>query len=264
MWRRMRDWWSPAVAVDLGTAWTRLASATTRVRIEAPSRAEGRVPLRAGVVVDPDAAVALLTPLLARMRRFAGRRPRILVGLPSDADADERAAAVSALRASGAAAVALVPEPLAAAVGAGLDAGAVYATLVVDVGEGVTDAALVAEGRVLASAAVRIGCTDLRAARGYGLIATSDAPRTERPMAILDAALEAACALVRDLPARRACEVIESGITMTGGGATVPGLAARLAERTGIVVRVAPAPSACVVDGITAMLPAADELGLWD
>lgn len=263
MWRRMRDWWSPAVAVDLGTAWTRLASATTRVRIEAPSRAEGRAPLRAGVVVDPDAAVALLTPLLSRMRRCAGRRPRILVGVPSDADADERAAAVSALRASGAAEVALVPEPLAAAVGAGLDVAAVYGALVVDVGEGVTDAALVGDGRVLASAAIRIGCADLRAARGDGVIATRDAARTGTPTATLDAALDAACALVRDLPAGRACEVIESGITMTGGGAAVPGLAARLAERTGIAVRVAPRPSACVVAGIAAMLPAADAL-VWD
>ena len=264
MWRRMRDWRSPAVAVDLGTAWTRLALATGRIRIEAASSVAGRAPLRGGVVVDRDAAIGLLTPLLARMRRFAGSRPRILAGVPSDADADERAAAAEALRASGASAVALIPEPLAAAVGAGLDVGAVYGSLVVDVGEGVTDAALLADGRVVASAAVRIGCADLRAALADGGIARRDPARAEAGAACVEAALDAACALVRDLPALRACEVIESGITMTGGGAAVSGLAARLAERTGIVVRVAPRPSTCVVHGIAAMLPAADALGLWD
>jgi rod shape-determining protein MreB len=270
MWRRARGWWRPAVAIDLGTAWTRLADASARLRVDAPTVATERSALRSGVIVDPEAAVAVLAPLLGQVRRGVGGGVRVLAGVPSDASPVERAAREAALRASGAVAAALVPEPLAAAIGAGIDVGGPYAALVVDVGEGVTDCALVGEGRVLAAGAARIGCADFRRAvaaeRGVDLEAAERMLRVEGVAVIAplaDAALAPVLALLAELSAHRACEVIETGITLTGGGAMIPGLGRRLTEKTAVETRTVARAHECVVRGVAAMLPAADALGLW-
>ena len=59
---------------------------------------------------------------------------------------------------------------------------------------------------------------------------------------------------VRDLPDKTACEVIESGICLTGGGACLPGMAARIASETLIQVNLAPDPLRTVIRGAQQML----------
>jgi rod shape-determining protein MreB len=56
------------------------------------------------------------------------------------------------------------PEPLAAAIGAGIDVASPYAKLLIDIGEGVTDCAVIRSAQVFHSLAVRVGCLDLRKA----------------------------------------------------------------------------------------------------
>src|ERR1051325_1132234 len=149
------------VAIDLGTANTRLYAAGRGIIADEPSivriydtvEAEANAvagaaettgqeaaisPLHAGVVTDIEAATSLLKPLLQRTRRFGLIRPRVLACVPTDACDEERAAVIEAVRRAGAAAVVLAPEPLAAAIGAGLDVGSLYAHLLVDIGDGVT------------------------------------------------------------------------------------------------------------------------------
>jgi rod shape-determining protein MreB len=91
-------------------------------------------------------------------------RPTVLVCAPTDASADELDSLREALRKAGSSSITIAPEPLAAAAGAGLDVRAPYAQLLVDVGEGVTDVAVIREGRIEASLATRSGCSDLRSA----------------------------------------------------------------------------------------------------
>src|SRR5690606_20681293 len=67
-----------------------------------------------------------------------------------------------AVRGAGADDVFIVPEPLAAAIGAGADVGSEQASMVIDFGEGVTDCAVLAEGYIEASVAVRGGCGAIR------------------------------------------------------------------------------------------------------
>lgn len=121
-------------------------------------------PLRAGVIEDVDAAAALLTPLFKRAKRFGLIRPRVLACAPTDACDDERAAIVDAACRAGAASVTIAPEPLAAAIGAGLDVASPYAQLIVDIGDGVTDIAVICGGEVIVASAVRTACSDLHAA----------------------------------------------------------------------------------------------------
>ena len=115
---------NPDVAIDLGTANTRLAGARlftvlpTKTRVKRRS-SETVMPLRGGVIKDVPATTVFLRNLLKRAHRF--RRPRVLICAPSDVSATEKEALFEATRRAGARNVAIVPEPLAAAVGAGID-----------------------------------------------------------------------------------------------------------------------------------------------
>lgn len=153
--------WSPRIAVDLGTARTRVAWGN-RMAVELPSMAEDRPALRCGVVVDKLAAVAVLRTLMGNFARQCFSRPKAIACVPTDADDRERDAVIDCVKEAGAQSVYLIPEPFAAAVGAGADLSSPYAHMIMDIGEGVTDCAVIREGRIVASRAVRIGCGDLR------------------------------------------------------------------------------------------------------
>lgn len=147
------------LAVDLGTAVTRVASAEAVVAT--PSEVGRSRPVRGGVVVDRFAAAAVLRPLVHRAQGHGLGRPRIVACVPTGASGEERAAVVEVSRRAGASEVAVVAEPIAAAAGAGLDLACPYAQMIVDVGYGVTDAAVVRSGAIVLAAAERTACSDL-------------------------------------------------------------------------------------------------------
>jgi len=151
----------PDIAVDLGTAWIRVAYGTSGLKT-VPSVFDGSSALRAGAVVDRDAAAAVLGPLLAGVRRFGVVPPRAIACVPSDVNPRELSAVRYSVLKAGAADVFLVPEPLAAAIGAGLDVASPFAGMILDMGEGVTDCAVIRSGRIVETHAERVGCADLR------------------------------------------------------------------------------------------------------
>jgi len=243
----LRKLFGPDLAVDLGTATTRVASAWSRRTFRAPSAVGETRALRGGVVVEPDCAVEVLRPLFAQARRFGLTRPRVVATVPTDADRDERLALEESVRRAGAAAVALAPEPLAAAIGAGLDLGLPYAQLIVDIGHGVTDCVVVRAGAVIESAARRVGCGDLEEA---------PAPAEQAILGFLES-------LVREVPHDVGADLVESGIHLTGGGALVPGLAEAVERRTGLSVRRVPEPLSAVVLGGRRLIRTVTEQGAW-
>ncbi len=291
------------LAVDLGTATTRVSALGRGCRVEASSASA----LRSGVIVNPEAAAGVLQGLLARLNWLGLLRPRVLACVPTDATADEHAAVVAAARDAGAVAVTVVPEPLAAAVGAGLDVASPYAQLVVDIGHGVTDCAVIRQGEVIASRAVRVACADLHvavaalAAQRTGLqLLPCEAERLvrrigvppfpvedgafkvtgrfahERISALLEARelaealeplavrmFEAVTVLLRDLPGSAGAEIIESGLLVTGGGALLPGVCERLTTITGISARRAANPLLTVIQGAREILPTVVKHDLW-
>lgn len=155
-----------AVALDLGTALSRVRVAPRLAPLSRPSvvwrRGGEQAALRQGVIVDVDAASAVVADLLRGVGGRRWRRPSVVACVPTDASPAERAALVEAVLRAGAGAVRVAPEPLAAALGAGIAVDGARARAVVDVGEGVTDCAVVCGGRIAASAAVRVGVADLR------------------------------------------------------------------------------------------------------
>jgi rod shape-determining protein MreB len=119
-------------------------------------------PLHAGAVADIEAASSLLKFFLSRAQKLGILKPRALACAPTDACDEEREALIEATRRAGASAVVVVPEPMAAAIGAGLDVSSPYAQMLVDIGDGVTDIAVIRSGALITTSAVRTACSDLR------------------------------------------------------------------------------------------------------
>jgi rod shape-determining protein MreB len=157
-----------SVALDVGTANTRVATAGLPGLLEVPTGAGVR---REGAgVSDVFAAAALLEPLLRFCRTRTSKRLRVLVCAPSDTSTRERNALKQAVLRAGAQAVLVVPEPLAAGIGAGLDLGGRYGRMVIDVGAGVTDIAVARSGALVTWATLRQGCVDLYKAINAGVL----------------------------------------------------------------------------------------------
>lgn len=211
----------PDLALDLGTANTRIfalgkglvCDKPTLVSLDSESKSsEGNgslhpaahdamtgcvewfAPLKGGVVVDIDAAASLLRPVIRQSRRLGVRTPRVLACTPTDATPQEVTALHTAVKRAGASDVKVVPEPLAAAVGAGLDIASPYAQALIDIGDGVTDMAFIRSGLVIDQAAVRRACGLLHAAlrrlvaSRYGVVLYSrEAERVTRELGSVSA-----------------------------------------------------------------------------
>lgn len=115
-------------------------------------------PLREGVIADYDVTEAMLKDFI---RRVAGprllSRPRVVVCVPAGVTTVEKRAVVEAAMEAGARSAALIEEPLAAALGAGLDITQPSGHLVIDIGGGTTDVAVLSLGGVVRTESIRIG-----------------------------------------------------------------------------------------------------------
>ncbi len=115
-------------------------------------------PLRDGVIADFDNAERMLRYIVGRVhRRSFWSRPRIVVAVPSGISGVERRAVRDACYSAGAREVHLMEEPMAAAIGAGLPVHEATGSLVVDVGGGTTEVAVLALGGTVTSMSVRVG-----------------------------------------------------------------------------------------------------------
>ena len=292
---------SSDLAIDIGTATTRVADGRNGLSL-GPSISRNIPALNRGVIENPRATTEVLRPLMRKRGRLG--QFRVLACAPSDVTNLERQMVRSCILEAGASSVIVVPEPLAAAVGAGLDIGSQYAKFLVDFGDGVTDCALIRDGQIIASTAERTGCSDLRRAihcfanAGAGLHLTpAESERLLRQVGlrdrgtvscqttmngapvnipldladlhaalrqVLDRMLAPINALLRSLPPSMDAEVIEDGIFLTGGGALLPGLREAVAQQSGIDTRIVPDPVRSVILGASRMLPLAASLNLWE
>ena len=140
-----------------------------------PSDIVAERPLRQGAITDFDVTERMIRLLLHRLRVGRFNRPRVVVCVPSAITEVERRAVAEAARRAGATDVFPIDQPMAAAIGAGLPVHEPVANLVVDVGGGTTETALISLGGVVGFDAVRVGSFDIDAAiqayvrREYGI-----------------------------------------------------------------------------------------------
>ena len=115
-------------------------------------------PMKEGVIADYEVTEKMLRHFIHKsMRGYQLFKPRVMVGIPSGVTSVEERAVRQAAIAAGARQCFLIEEPLAAALGAGLDIAAPAGSMVVDIGGGTTDIAVLSLGGIVISKSVRVG-----------------------------------------------------------------------------------------------------------
>ena len=119
-------------------------------------------PLKDGVIADFTATKLMLREMVAKVcRRYRISRPQVVVGVPSGITEVEERAVEEALISSGARAVYLVDEPMAAAIGSGLNVAEPAGNIIVDIGGGTTEVAVVSLGGIVVSNSIKIAGDEL-------------------------------------------------------------------------------------------------------
>ncbi len=270
-------------------------------------------PLKDGVIADFDIATTMLQEFIRKsLRGTLFSHANVLICIPSGVTAVERRAVKEAAEKAGARPVQLVQEPLAAALGAGLDILQPTGTMVVDIGGGTSEVAVISMGGIVSSKSVRVAgdAFDMaivnyvrkkfniligeRTAESVKLEIGSAFPEQhENRMELrgrnllnglpenvtitsadvrnalqepLQTVLDAIRETLRMTPPELSADVIEQGITLTGGGALLRGMDKLINRETGMPVYIAEFPLDCVAEGTGKILadPAAYEELLAD
>lgn len=149
------------VAVDTRTdAVHAVGEAAQRMIGRTPASIAAVRPLRHGVITDFEVTEQMLRHFIGRVHRSRFSHPRLIMCAPSGITDVERRALIEACLVAGARSVHLIEEPLAAAVGAGLPIDEPRASVVVDVGGGTSEVAVISLGGIVVSRSLRLGGYD--------------------------------------------------------------------------------------------------------
>ena len=148
------------VAIDRSTNQPLAVGAEARQMLgRAPSHIAVIRPLRDGVIADFDTVELMLRHFFHKAQEQVGRstRPRVVIGIPSGVTEVEKRAVHDAALNAGAREAYLIEEPMAAAIGAGLAIHEPTGSMIVDIGGGTTEVAVIALGGVVLSRSLRVG-----------------------------------------------------------------------------------------------------------
>jgi len=263
-----------------------------------PGNIEAVRPLRDGVIADFEVAEEMIKYFIRQVHNQRGfARPEVIVCVPSGATAVERRAIKESVERAGARRVFLIEEPVAAAIGAKLPVTEPTGSMVVDIGGGTTEVAVLSLGGIVYSRSVRVGGDQMDEAiisyirRNHNLlIGESSAERIKKEIGtalppedgvgetleikgrdliygvprelVIDQnqiaeclaepvsrIVEAVRAALEQTEPELAADIVDQGITLTGGVALLGNLDTVLRLSTGLPVSVAVDPLSCVVLG---------------
>ncbi len=253
-------------------------------------------PLKNGVIADFDVTAAMLKRFIRdALKGSFVSRVRMVICIPTGVTEVESRAVYDAAKQAGATDIDLVEEPMAAAVGAGLPVWEATGNMIVDIGGGTSEVAIISLGDIVTSQSIRIGGDDLDEAiigyirkkhnlligertaeqikieigsakpyedeksieiRGRNLVdglpknVTISSEEVRNAMAdTISEIIDTVRTTLEKTPPELSADIIDTGITLTGGGALLRGLAELIAEETGMPVSVAANPLDCVVIG---------------
>ena len=119
-------------------------------------------PMKDGVIADFTAAQMMIKNVITKVcKRYNAGRPRVVVGVPSGITEVEERAVEEAVTQAGAREVYLIEEPMAAAIGAGIDVAEPTGNMVVDIGGGTTEVAVISLGGIVVSNSLRVAGDEL-------------------------------------------------------------------------------------------------------
>ena len=316
--------WSQDMAIDLGTANTLVVLKGQGVILNEPSvvavvdnkgkksvlavgdeaktmlgRTPGNIqairPLRDGVIADFIVTEEMIKHFIKKVhKRSTFANPRILICVPTGSTPVERKAIQDSALAAGARRVQLIEEPIAAAIGAGLPISEATGSMVVDIGGGTTEIAVMSLGGVVYSNSLRVAGDAMDTAlqtfmrKEYNLMigdSTAEKIKKEIGTAIPtnnnkypvkgrdirsgtpkeiniteEDTSEALNPIVREIvnamkdalentPPELSADLVDMGLTLTGGGALLKNIDKRFSKETGLPVHIADDPLACVAIG---------------
>jgi rod shape-determining protein MreB len=150
------------VAIDARTGDVHAVGSEAKQMIgRTPASISAVRPLRHGVITDFEVTEAMLRYFMRRAEQRRRARPRLVMCVPSGVTEVEKRAVIDASLAAGAREVQLIEEPLAAAIGAGLPIAEPRGHMVVDIGGGTTEVAVISLGGIVVSSSVRVGGYEL-------------------------------------------------------------------------------------------------------
>ncbi|EFR87463.1 rod shape-determining protein [Listeria marthii] len=114
-------------------------------------------PMKDGVIADFDLTSGLLREIMRRISISGVKKPNVVVCTPTGATSVERRAISDAVKSTGARSVVLIEEPVAAAIGADLPVAEPVANVIVDIGGGTSEIAIISYGGVVSSTSIRTG-----------------------------------------------------------------------------------------------------------
>lgn len=267
-------------------------------------------PMKDGVIADFETTQAMLRYFIGKAytRSLFGPKPRVVVCVPSGATEVEKRAIIEATIAAGAKDkdAYLIEEPMAASIGAGLPVEDPTGSMVVDIGGGTSEVAVISLGGIVTSTSLRIagdeldsnivnyikkeynlaigdrtaeeikitiGCAfpketeESKEIRGRDLVSGLPKTISISSREILEALHEPVYSIIDTIkqtleatPPELAADIMESGITLTGGGAMLSGLDKLITQETGIPVNIANEPLNCVALGTGLVLEHIDTL----
>ena len=324
LFNRVSKIWSQDMAIDLGTANTLVVLKGQGVVLNEPSvvavvdnkgkksilavgdeaktmlgRTPGNIqairPLRDGVIADFIVTEEMIKHFIKKVhKRSTFANPRILICVPTGSTPVERKAIQDSALAAGARRVHLIEEPIAAAIGAGLPISEATGSMVVDVGGGTTEIAVMSLGGVVYSNSLRVAGDAMdHALQNYMrkeynlLIGDGTAERVKKEIGtaiptnnnkypvkgrdirsgtpkevniteedtsealnpILKELINGMKDALENTPPELSSDLVDMGLTLTGGGALLKNIDKRFSKETGLPVHIADDPLACVAIG---------------
>jgi len=295
------------VAIDQRTGEVHAVGADAQRMIgRTPATISADRPLRHGVIADFEVTEAMLRQFVGKVLNNRFARPRMVICAPSGITEVERRAVEEATLSAGAREVHLIEESLAAAIGAGVDIAEPKGRMVVDIGGGTSEVAIISLGGLVVAKSLRVGGYDLddaitnhirlehrmaigsQSAEAIKLAAGSAIPLVEEietsirgrdmasglpreivltseevrqaiasPLADIMTAIHAT---LEETPPELAADITTEGVLLAGGGSLLRGFDQRVAAETGMPVRLADDPLACVATGAGMSLEELDTL----
>ena len=320
--KKLSNWFAEDLAIDLGTANTlvfvrdrgivlREPSVVARYKTSkkvcavgadakrmlgrTPGTIEALRPMKDGVIADFDIAESMIKHFIKKIHKksfFAN--PNIVICVPSGATNVERRAIKESAEAAGAKKVFLIEEPVAAAIGAGLPISEPSGSMVVDIGGGTTEIAVMSLGGVVYSESLRVAGdamdnalkeymreeynlmigdstaekikkdigtaiptnNNTYAVKGRDLrsgtpkeVNISEQDTSEALNPILKEIVSGIKKALENTPPELSADLVDMGLTMTGGGSLLKNIDKRFSKETGLPVNIADDPLSCVAIG---------------
>ena len=209
-------------------------------------------PLRDGVIADFYACEQMMRGLIKQVNtrnRLFSPSLRMVIGVPSGSTEVELRAVRDSAEHAGGRDVYLVFEPMAAAIGIGIDVEAPEGNMIVDIGGGSTEIAVISLGGIVSNNSIRIAGDDLTADIQEYMSRQHNVKVSERMAERIKINVGAALSALENTPPELYADIVHNGIYLAGGGALLRGLDKRLTDKINIPFHIAEDPLHAVAKG---------------